>query len=439
MTELAVFITAALVLVLVFRQRPVVWVSAGILVAVLFPVVVTRAWFFQAGAVGRIHPSAWIFLLGFVVTTVFSPLKGAGSRVRPGVAVAVVLWVAAAGAIVVRHSGLNSLGAFVVYYLTPPLAFLAIRAAVAREDAGLWKKIVPVVLAAASFESLLALLQLLSHTSVVFGQYYATNYWWETYLERSLGTFDSPLDLAAFLTMAVPLTAALRRTPAVYLLAGLFATGVVVSGSRTGVVLAAVAIVWIVFVRSSNPVPAIMTAATLGLGTAVLLSSPLASTLLGRFGFGGELSTQVRSDALIAGLDIARSDVFGGHGSGYAYNYSTSLLRSSFEDAYLATAIDLGLLVGVALVLIQLWAVFSGRGARLLFRLPGVMAIIWGFSFSSFVSTSTFGTLSWTFIALSSIAGSQALSVADQPVRSGSRGARITLRPATPRTVVAKP
>lgn len=434
MIDLVVWITAALVLVLVFRQRPVVWVSAGILVAVLFPVVATRSWLFAAGNLGRIHPSAWIFLLGLVVTTLFSPVKVTVPRVRAGVALAVALWLALTAAVVFRHSGLHSFGAVVIYYLTPPLAFLAIHAAVARADADLWRKVVPVVLTAASLESVLALLQFLTHSSLLFDQYYATNYWWNSDLERALGTLDSPLDLAAFLTMCIPLTAALRRTPVVLVLSGLLALGVVVSGSRTGVVLAALAIVWVVLVRSSNAIPAIMTTATLGLATAYLLSSPLASTLLGRFGPGGELSTAVRADALTAGLELASSSI-GGHGLGYAYAYSSALLRSSFEDAYLATAIDLGLLVGVGLVLVQLWAVLSGGRTRLLFRVPGIMAVIWGFSYSSFVSTSTFGTLSWTFIALAAVAGYRST-----PPPAGPAGPRAAAadEPASPRTVLGR-
>jgi hypothetical protein len=437
-TDLAAWIGAVLVLVLVCRQRPAVWVSVGILTAVLFPVVVTRAWLADAGNIGRVHPSAWVFVIGFVVTLAFSPAKGTVPRIRTVVALAVALWMAATAAIVVRQSGFESVRAFGAYYLAPPLAFLAIHVAVTRGDPGLWKKIVPVVLVAASAESVLALVQFFTHDSVVFERYYMSNYWWTDYLQRSLGTFDSPLDLAAFLTMAIPLTSALRSTPAALLLAGLLTTGVVVSGSRTGVGLAAVAIVWIVFARSSNAIPAILTSLTIVLAAAALLWSPLATTLLGRFGFGGALSTQARVEALPAGIRLAMEDLVGGHGSGYAYKYSRTLLESSFEDAYLATAIDFGLLVAVALIVIQLWATFSGRGGQLLFRLPGVMVVVWGFSYSSFVSTSTFGTLSWTFIALSAITAYRSSPSAGPPTLARPLDSVVAARPASTRSVLGK-
>jgi hypothetical protein len=423
-TGVAACIVLSLVLVVAFRQRPAVWVSAGMLTAVFFPVVATRAWFWEAGAAaGRIHPATLIFLMGFLVTTLSTPVRRAAPKVRTAVVLAIGLWVAATGLLVLRDSGTDNLGALVVYYLTPPLAFLAIHAAAAREDGALWAKLVPVVLVAAALESVLALVQYFTHNSILYGQYYATQYWWDSYVERSLGTLDNPLDLAAFLTMAIPLTAALRRTPVALILAGLLATGVVASGSRTGVVLAAVAIVWIILVRSSNVIPAILTLITVGLAVAVLLSSALATTLLRRFGFDGETSTQVRVDALTTGLDLATSSGFSGHGLGYAYTYSAALLSSSFENGYLATAIDLGPAVAVELILIQLWAVVSGPSTQMLFRVPGFMAVVWGLAYSSFVSTNTFGTVSWIFIALSAIAGSKALPVANAYARPRSRRA----------------
>lgn len=437
MTDLAVLLTAILVLVLAFRQRPSVWISVGILAAVFLPVAATRAWLFSVGPLGRIHPSVWVFLIGFLVTTLFSPVRPALPRVRTGIVVAVVLWVALTFAVVVQHSGLTFSAAFVVVYLTPPLAFLAIHAAVARADADLWKKLVPVVLAAAALQSVLALLQFLAHTSLVYGQYYRNYYWWTDYLERSVGTLDSPLDLAAFLTLCIPLTAALRRTPAVYVLAGLFALGVVVSGSRTGVVLAALAIVVIVFVRSSNAVPAIAVSATLVLATAFLLVSPLATTLVSRFGSQGDASTGARSDALAVGLGLATNSL-DGYGPGYAFTYSRAYLASSFENGYLATAIDFGLPVALGLILVQLWATFGVRGTPALFRLPGVLAVVWGFSYSSFVSSSNFGMLSWAFIALSAVAGHRSLPVDAPAVDPRPRRLSATTRPASPGSVLGK-
>jgi len=226
-------IVVSLVLVLAFRQRPIVWVSAGILTAVFFPVVATRAWFSGAGDADRIHPSTLIFFMGFLVTTLSSPVKPAVPRVRTRVVLAIGLWAASTSVLAIRNSGTDNLGSLVVYYLTPPLAFLAIHAAVARKDSALWAKIVPVVLVAASLQSVLALMQFLTHNSLLYGEYYATQYWWSSYIKRSLGTLDNSLDLAAFLTMSIPLTAALRRTPVTFILAGLLATGVLVSGSRT--------------------------------------------------------------------------------------------------------------------------------------------------------------------------------------------------------------
>lgn len=435
MIDFVLLLIAILVFVLVFRQQPIVWVSAGILSAVLFPIVATRVWLFDLGAVGRIHPSVWVFLLGFVVTTVFSPHKRTAPRLRTGILWLIGLWLVVTAVIVVQQSGGNVSGAFIVFYLTPPLAFFAIHAAASREDLNLWRKIVPVVLAAAAFESVLGLLQVLTHSSLLFGRYFASNYWWRSYLDRAPGTLDSPLDLAAFLTLAIPLTATLRRTPVVYALAALFAVGVVVSGSRTGVAVAAVLVVGIVFVRSTNVLAAVLTALAVGLAAVALLASPVATTLLGRFGAQGDSSTAAREDALGVGLDIVSRSPWTGHGSGYAYDFSTAFLQSSFENAYLATAIDFGLVVAAGMVLVQLVAVFGSGRPRLLLRLPGLVAVLWGFIYSSFVSTGNFGTLSWIFIALAAVSGYQNLRVVE-PARPAPQPA--PARAAAQRTLVGK-
>ena len=436
MTEFVVLLTAVLVFVLVFRQQPVVWVAAGIFATVFVPIVATRVWLIDVGPIGRIHPSLWIFLIGFVVTTVFSPLRRSGTKVRTGVVWLIGAWLVVTAVIVVLQSGSSIPGAFIVFYLTPPLAFFAIHAAATREDANLWKKVVPVVLAAAAAESVLALLQVLTHSSLLFERYYASNYWWRDYLDRAPGTLDSPLDLAAFLTMAIPLAGTLRRTPLVYALAALFAVGVVVSGSRTGVGVAAVLVVWLVFVRSTNVLAAVLTALAVGLAAIALLASPVAATLLGRFGEQGDSSTAARGDALGVGLDIVSRSPLGGNGAGYAYNFSTAFLQSSFENAYLATAIDFGIIVAGGMVLVQLLAVFGGGRPKLLFRLPGLVAILWGFIYSSFVSTGNFGPLSWIFIALAAIAGYGSRPVVDPP-QIRSRPAAV-VRPAASRTLVGK-
>ena len=261
---------------------------SGILAAVFLPVAATRAWLFRVGALGRIHPAAWIFLIGFLVTVLFSPVRRALPRVRTGVVVAIGLWVALTVAVVYQHSGLSSLGAFVVYYLTPPLAFLAIHAAVARADADLWKKLVPVVLAAAALQSVLAL-------TAVRGPHVAgvrpvlrelllverlprtvRRHARQPARPRGVPDDEHPADGGA-----PPQPDGVRPGRR---------CSRSVSSCRArgpGSSLAALAIVVIVFVRSSNAVPAIMVSATLALATAFLLVSPLATTLLSRFGSAG--------------------------------------------------------------------------------------------------------------------------------------------------------
>ena len=202
--------------------------------------------------------------------------------------------------------------------------------------------------------------------------------------------------------------------------------------------MAALIVVWVVFRRSTNAVHAVLTSAAIAVATGLLLLSPLASTLLGRFGIEGDVSTTARSDALGIGLGLATDEVAVGHGSGFAYTYSSTFLQSSFENAYLATAIDFGLFVAFALVLVQVWAVFSARGTPLLFRIPGLLAIVWGFTYSSFVSSSTFSILSWTFVALAGVAGYRSVPFTASAVRHISRNVPAAARPTSVGTVLGR-
>ncbi len=96
-------------------------------------------------------------------------------------------------------------------------------------------------------------------------------------------------------------------------------------------------------------------------------------------------------------------------------------------------------MVALGLIVVQLWGVFGVRGTPLLLRVPGVLAIVWGFSYSSFVSTSTFGALSWTFIALAGVAGHRSLPVDASPVRRPARAAPpAARRPVSVRSVLGK-
>jgi hypothetical protein len=397
-------IAAAVGVVFFFRRRPAGWIIVGFCTAVLLPRAATQEWFASAGALAQVPPSAWVFAAGLASALVTRRTTGPEGGRAQWLTAGTMAWVLAAAALAYFLTGTNALLTTVLYYVMPLVAFLSILAARKRiAPPDLWRALIPTVLVLASLESVLAVAQWLAHSPIIFTSSYTATLRWQSELTRAVGTFDSPLDLAAFLTMSLCVTYFARRAMVTYLAAPLLFVGVLVSGSRVGMVLASIVVVIVILKRSRHVGIAVV--ATAGMAAVVLafLASPLADELLDRFGDRGAASTNAREQAFGTGLSLVQESPLVGHGIGYAFSYSSGLLNTSFENAFLATAIDLGVLLAVGLLALQLGAALLGLKTPVLVRGPALIATVWGFSYSSFVSSSNFGIFAWVFIALSVI------------------------------------
>lgn len=393
--------TASVLLAIIFRRRPVVWLSIGIACTVLLPKVATRQWLSTAGVLSTVHPSVWLFLAGTIVTLLSTTAgqAGGGRRTLSGLLLA---WVAASALIITLVWGSST--SFLLQYAAPMAAFFAVTVSVSRVEPSVWRKLASFVLFLAAFEAILAMIQKALGSALVYEQYYATFYWWSSSLNRSIGTLDSPLDLAAFLTMALPLVAVVRRTPTAIAVSAIVVGGVFVSGSRVGIIIAVAVLAWVLITHSRNAVVGVFVAALLGAATILFMTSALSAELLDRFGERGTASSDAREEALGIGVQLVSDNLLLGNGPGFSYSYSLENLATSFENAYLASAVDYGLVFVSTLLALQLWAVLQGRSAGVVYLLPGLVGIVWGFAYSSFLSTSVFGLLTWFFIGISSVA-----------------------------------
>ncbi|MGN6218390.1 MAG: O-antigen ligase family protein [Microbacterium sp.] len=403
MTLLLTIVAASLLLAIVFRHRPAVWLSVAAAAMVILPKVATREWLSSAGVFSTLHPSVWLFLAGTVVTLLSTTAPPLGRTSRHTFAVLLVTWVVVSTILITLVWGSPS--SFLLQYAAPIAAFFAVTVSVSRVGKHVWRQLTSFVLFLATFEAILAMLQKATGSVLLFEQYYATFYWWSSALNRSIGTLDSPLDLAAFLTMALPLVAAVRRTPLAVIVSIVIAGGVFVSGSRVGIVAAVAVLAWVLITHSRNAVTGIFIAAVLGATTILFMTSTLATELLDRFGDRGTASSDAREGAFGVGIQLVTDNLLTGNGPGFSYGYSLENLSSSFENAYLATAIDYGTVFVVTLLALQVWAVLLGRSAGVTYLLPGSIGIVWGFAYSSFLSTSAFGLMAWFFIGVSSVAG----------------------------------
>jgi len=403
MIALVLTIAASLVLAIATRKRPIIWLGTGVVCLVLVPRVASRSWYIGAGDFASIHPSMWVFVGGVGVTILSIRRNPNYPRSRKRLNVALALWVLLSLLIVVIAWGNPS--SFLFVFVAPLAGFFAVGVAAVRANERIVPQLVQLVLVLAVLQAALAIAQWATGQVLFWETFYSSNYWWRTTLSRSLGTLDSPLDLAAFLTMALPLIARLRRTSMAIAVAALLLAGVFVSGSRVGTVVAVVVLVWVLITHSRHVIVGTLIGVLLVASAISFLATPLADELLDRFGARGDTSTEVRRVALDTGLGFVMQSPLFGHGTGFAYDFSSSQLSSSFENAYLSAAIDYGLPIVASLVALQVLASLCAPHSRLLYRLPGLIAILWGFSYSAFASGSAFGTLAWLFIGISSVSG----------------------------------
>ena len=419
MILVALIALASFSLVVAFRERPIVWLSAGIATLVFVPSVATRAWLSGAGIFSEVHPAIWVFASGAIVSALDARLrKGQSDAIWPLI-LAMFTWLGVCGLLITLMWG--SPASFVLFFAVPMTAFLAV---VASRGQATVDHLVRAVLVIAAAQSVLAIAQWSLADAIFYEGYYATNYWWRPRLTRSLGTLDSPLDLASFLTMSLPLITRIRRAPVAVATAILISVGVFVTGSRVGIVVAAAVLAWVLVTRTRNFLVGILMSVSIAVGTIAFLASPFASAILDRFGERGDVSTGVRAAALDVGLAFVAAEPWAGRGPGASYGFSSSQLQSSFENGYLSAAIDYGLPFAITLLVLQCWAVLRSSRIPLAIRLPGVLAIMWGFAYSSFLSGSAFGSLVWIFIGVGVIAASPGARIRESGARTGRRMSR---------------
>ncbi|GAA4109679.1 hypothetical protein GCM10022215_04210 [Nocardioides fonticola] len=241
-----------------------------------------------------------------------------------------------------------------------------------------------VVLAAS--EGVLGLLVKSGALTQPFESDFQKTVWYSLGTGRQSGTFDHPLALALFCAMAVPLLVFIRSSVIqLALLAGI-TSGVVVSQSRTGLLLLVLGVLYLA-IASSQSIGRkfVIAVGTLAGGVYVAGTSLFAETQ-GRF---------VQDSGSAAARGLARA-AFGRHwesffvfgdGSGSSYRFAAGeRLPSSLENGWLMYAVDYGLLTTLLLFLALIGpALVSGKR-----NAPFTISLLIGaFSVASYSSIAT--------------------------------------------------
>ncbi|WIB26925.1 O-antigen ligase family protein [Curtobacterium sp. MCSS17_015] len=391
----AVLLTACSVAAWLAPRRPGAWLGLGLTGAML-PVGATRSWF--EGPLASTPPSTWFLLTGTLVL-----LCDRRRLLRHGVPtmLAAVTSVAGVGIVTVfLLHGASSSNALLVLWVLPLTGLTALLAAsTSPRMTDLVDAMTPWLTALASAEALLAVMQRMVGSAILFDEYRAAaNQFTRT--GRSNGTFDSPLDLAAFLTLALVIIVRGHQPWRTWLVSVLVVSGIACTGSRTGIVLAVAIVTLGVASRGMRrPIDLVIVLATAVAGI-IAAASPVLNSLFERFGERGDRSTWARGLARDTGIRLVEDHPVTGSGLTYAYEYALANLPSSFENAWLSLAIGAGLPVAALFLAVPVAvALLPGRPV-LLARAAAVTALVWGFSYSAYTATSTFGLLSWMTVGL---------------------------------------
>jgi hypothetical protein len=237
-----------------------------------------------------------------------------------------------------------------------------------------------------------------------------------------MGTFDHPLVLSLFLVVAMYLVAGVRRWWVAVLLLGLYVGGLLVTQSRVGVALGALAIPYVALsprLRLSGRL-AVLGAVVAGAGFAVSLG---AATAIQARVSDDSGSSGARADALQYFLDHIHDYAWFGQGLNASFSVSDDAgLGTSFESALLMYSIDLGVVVTLMYFGVMALATARSFGRRAPVGLFGAAA-------AAFVIPQTFSALSGSTAAPAIVWAVLALSGFCTLRRRGSREIARSARP----------
>ena len=341
-----------------------------------------------------------LFAIQFVLRSqeVIEAIEGAA-----GVLAALALFFLIALAFTYTSTSYHTLALLRNQVLVPILVFILVRMAIAdRADAGI--KLARVLVWAGVFNSIVAILVAFRVITQPFLDQLSQNYWYYTGFTRAIGLTDHPLVLSAILVSCIPLLPTLRPRFLQAPIALLFIVTVVLTASRTGILVATVGILLLVIVGDARR------------GQRVILALGVA---IGGFLYGGALFSQGLSERFAddegsaAVRGVAARYIFENwqdyflHGLGTGGSYSAAAaagLTTSLESPFLMYLVDFSVVATllyfgtmVAILLMRFKTPRPVPGARL----AALACLISVVGFSSLATSTGLGGIIWFLLAIS--------------------------------------
>ncbi|THJ67835.1 hypothetical protein E8P82_03100 [Arthrobacter echini] len=384
------------------RTRPLV---AIILVVALWFFVPTVGSYLLTGqrfGPWTFHAASWLIFAIFGVQLACDPrslMRAIGRHAYVFLVLALVLAVSFLTTRTVQESG--GVVLFVDQMVAPVVLFLLIISTGAGMPS-LLPVLRTVLLVFAAIVTVVAVCQWFAQDVLFYEAGFLTQFWFNPDTQRWMGTFDQPLALSLVLCALMPLVAGVRSLAIAVPLIALFISGVLISQSRVGLVVAAAGAVYAIAASRHRASTRVLALSVIGAGFIPLLISPLGQGLLGRVA-DDTGSAEARNDAYAVFLrDWSRYLITGdGIGSSYeAADYAG--LQTTFESSILMYAVDIGIVFAVLYFgsLLTLVLVNRSRQAVPGLTLAGLVVVFVPQTYSGLATRSVAGIVVWTIVAL---------------------------------------
>ena len=416
--QLIAWIGICLLAAVLLRRHRMVLIIAVLVVWVAVPAVASSVLtgVARAGALG-FHPATWLILLTFVVQLLHDP-RAIGQEIGRRIFVYLTLSLFLSVAFLATRTSASGGGLvlFLSQMLAPILLFVIINVTLAADFRQIyWLR--NAVLAIAAVESVLAIVEWQRGTVLLYKAYYETQYWYdEIKFPRWMGTLDHPLTLSLLLCAAVPLIAGIRIVWVQLPLLLLLSAGMLVTQSRTGLVIVVIEVLYVLFSSRIHPVAKVFSLLVVAGVGSYAAGSSLSTGVVDRLSSDGG-SAGARTDALGFVFDNAGKFLFTGGGIGSSYQAAEiGGLTTSLESSFLIYAVDVGIVFALLYFGTQVVIVVRsfGRSSVPGLALAGLAVILVPQTYNALGAQTFAAVLLWTVLAMAaSMTSNRALERAD--------------------------
>ncbi|MGK4065699.1 hypothetical protein AB0Y14_06530 [Rothia sp. HC945] len=403
MTLTLILMGASLIFALLFASRPLILVSAPILIRLFLPAYQASEWF------NGLHPAGYMVMASALVQTIFYWPRVKKVLRSSYLEIAVFLLFCAlimANVLSIFNSFTGSLINIAVVYLPPFVLYLMFKMVVFRSGFEGLRKVAWAMHLAMLVQMYMAIRQHITGHIIVFEET-AKSALWQLQgideIERSQGFVETGLDFTALCAFMVALTYFIRNPILRWVFIGLYLYGALLGNGRASVVAAAVTAV-VVILAGKERIPTKLAGLVLMGGTAVwLLGTEAGQALNAKIEDDGG-SSELREEAYRWVEGHWHLFTFSGYPGSRDFRGS-GILGSSLENAYLIVGADYGLITAAVLLLLQFFlAVRNMRNtAGIVMAVGALDLVVNNLTNSGFTSNQAGAYLLWIALGFATI------------------------------------